>query len=360
MDSTHSGLTPASLKHLKRQRDALAEDKIRLQAEVASLSESLREQRERAVALEAELKEAEAREAAAKEEAQQAREAERRERARAEELERLSRELQESVERLRAEAEELRQALDAQRQLTRDVCQAAQARMEEHSVADTSELDAHIKLLESQLEASQFALRQSEADQEELKIGVATAMAAAEKAMTVHALMLQQMSQLKAVRLEEAMNHKVELHISVPRVTVTYNGAPPLHVSLAVGLTEEKVRNFLEAQVFPHFEPLWVSLDTLCKAPDGSTKKEYATKMLDRLSVAIKGFITRSQNSKGASLDSAPPGAAEAHSGGSGAGGAAGAGSLADADRRRLLEMLQAGDDRGLDSKLQELLRAGR
>ena len=34
LDEPQSGLTPASLKHLKRQRDALSEDKARLQSEL--------------------------------------------------------------------------------------------------------------------------------------------------------------------------------------------------------------------------------------------------------------------------------------------------------------------------------------
>ena len=39
-------------------------------------------------------------------------------------------------------------------------------------------------------------------------------------------------------------------------------------------------------QVFPHFDPLWVRLDGLDHAPDGSSKKAYSSRMLDRLTQA--------------------------------------------------------------------------
>ncbi|CAJ1407487.1 unnamed protein product, partial [Effrenium voratum] len=82
-----------------------------------------------------------------------------------------------------------------------------------------------------------------------------------------------------------AINQKVELHIAVPKVTLTYNNAPPLLISVASGL-EGRLQSFLDKEVFPHFEPLWVRLDGLDSAPDGSSKKQYASRMLDRLTQA--------------------------------------------------------------------------
>merc|ERR1712113_1171900 len=137
------------------------------------------------------------------------------------------------------------------------------------------------------------------------KRAAATALAAAEKAMAMHAFHAQHVEQLRTAKLEDVLKRKVELHISVPRITLNYNNAPPLHVSAAAALSEDKVRSFLEAHVFPHFEPLWACLDGLSRAPDGSTKKDYSTKMLDRLAVAIKAFITKAQTSDGAALGSA-------------------------------------------------------
>jgi len=291
-----SGLTPASLKHLRRQRDALVEDKARLLTDVATLTEHLQDQRERAATLEAKLQEAEVREVILRDELQWASEAEIRQRARADELDLLSRKLEDSIRELQTEGLRLRQVLETQRQLTRDVCEAAESRMEDGAAGEW----------QAKLEQAQRDLEQERAEREEMKCGVAAALLASQKVMSTHAMLLKHMHQLKAAKLEDAMNQKVELHISVPRVSVTYNDSPPLHVSLAVGLSEEKVRRFLEGQVFPHFDPLWVCLDKLSQAPDGSTKREYSVRMLDRLATAVKTFITRSQSSKGASMDDAP------------------------------------------------------
>merc|ERR1719284_1065914 len=107
---------------------------------------------------------------------------------------------------------------------------------------------------------------------------------------------------MRVTKLAEAINQKVELHISVPRVTLSYNNAPPLLVSCAAGIFEGRMRDFLEREVFPHFEPLWVRMDDLDQAPDGSSKRAYCTRMLERLTEAIKGFVMKSQ------LSDVPPG----------------------------------------------------
>lgn len=355
------GLTAASLKHLRRQRDALAEEKARLQAELAALQERFREQRERAASLELELREAELREAAAQEVLRRAEELERAQRCRAEEAERKSSVLEAEVARRELEIARWRESLEEQRQLTKDVCEAAAARLE--SAGRAQDLEARVRQVQAERDSLQHDSKQHAVERDELKRSVAMAMAAAEKAMAMHALHTQAMEQLRAAKLEEAMNHKVELHIMVPRVTLSYNNAPPLHVSTAVALSEQRVREFLEVQVFPHFEPMWLSLDRLARAPDGSTKKDYATGMLDRLAGAIKAFIMRSQLADGATLG--PETASSRAAGvngrvavGPGSVPAGGRGSLTDADRQRLLEMLRSGDDQGLDSKLQELLEA--
>merc|ERR1719450_1588551 len=99
---------------------------------------------------------------------------------------------------------------------------------------------------------------------------VVGAMAAAEKAMAMHACHVLQFEQLRSTKLSEAINQKVELHISVPRVTLSYNNAPPLLVSTAAGLGDDRICEFLTQEVFPHFEPLWCCLDRTEEAPDGS------------------------------------------------------------------------------------------
>ena len=46
-------------------------------------------------------------------------------------------------------------------------------------------------------------------------------------------------------------------------------------------------------QVFPHFDPLWVRLDGLDHAPDGSSKKAYSSRMLDRLTQVRAAKLVR-------------------------------------------------------------------
>merc|ERR1719326_2267624 len=123
-------------------------------------------------------------------------------------------------------------------------------------------------------------------------------MAAAEKVMTMHAAHLQRAEQLRVAKLAEAIQHKVELHISVPRVTLSYNNAPPLQVSAASAFGDDRIKEFLDTEVLTHFEPLWVTLDALDEAPDGTTKKAYSTRMLERLTEAVKGFVEKSQQSE--------------------------------------------------------------
>eukprot|EP00438_Fugacium_kawagutii_P034896 Skav224142 [mRNA] locus=scaffold462:234945:240897:- [translate_table: standard] len=124
-------------------------------------------------------------------------------------------------------------------------------------------------------------------------------------AMQMHQQHSTQLEVLRAAKLAEAINQKailVELHIAVPKVTLTYNNAPPLPlglcftpsqhsrlISVAAALGEDRLQNFLDKEVFPHFDPLWARLDGLDRAPDGSSKKAYASRMLDRLTQACRG-----------------------------------------------------------------------
>merc|ERR1719162_2335833 len=96
---------------------------------------------------------------------------------------------------------------------------------------------------------------------------------AAQKIMALHQATLQRVEALRMAKLAEAIQHMVELHISVPRVTLSYNNAPPLTVSVAAALGEDKISEFLKNEVLCHFEPLWTTLDSLDQAPDGTTKK---------------------------------------------------------------------------------------
>jgi len=314
----------------------------------------------------------------------QAQDAEAEQRSRADELERLNRTLEDSLALKESELARLRESLDEQRQLTKDVCEAAERRAASTSTADNSAYEARIRQLEADNQSLREQLLQKVAEHEDMQRSVAGAMAAAEKSMSLLASHMLQVEQLRSAKLSEAINQKVELHISVPRVTLSYNNAPPLLISAAAGLGDGRIKDFLANEVFPHFEPLWVRMDTLDKAPDGSSKRAYSTKMLDRLTEAVKAFVLRSQQADAppgsdmslvscgstptagsaqrnavASLGAATAAMADSVARRANAGEAEakpGSRDLADADREKLLDLLRNGDDRGLDSKLCQLL----
>ncbi|CAE6955462.1 unnamed protein product, partial [Symbiodinium natans] len=286
------GLTPASLKHLRRQRDALSEEKGRLQAELQEATKQLKELKPQVASLTAQFEEAVAARVELETEVASQRQ-------RAERAEELCAKLEALVAEKEAEIERLRKGLEDQQKLTQEVCEAADRRDQQASeqtaaqVADLQEMVRKLKLENQQLlQEQQLQAKRHE----EMARSVAVAMAAAEKAMAMHAQHTSQLETLRNAKLAEAINSKVELHIAVPKVTLTYNNAPPLLVSVAAGLGEGKLETFLNKEVFPHFEPLWVRLDGLDKAPDGSSKKAYSSRMLDRLTQAVKTFLVRSQS----------------------------------------------------------------
>lgn len=308
----------------------------------------------------AELEEAAAREAKLTEELKETQAREETERNRADESEKVNAKLEETLAEREAEIERLCKALEDQRQLTQEVCEAAERR-EKNSDADAkvSQLEALVKSLQGEKQKLLEDMKKQEEQQEEMRRNVALAMAAAEKAMAMHAQHAGQVESLRAAKLADAINQKVELHISVPRVTLSYNNAPPLLVSIAETLGEGRIRSFLDKEVFPHFEPLWVRVDTLDKAPDGSSKKTYSTRMLDRLTSAVKEFVLRSQKAEagediGRSEVSRDNDSTAKKGSGSGAQGSSA--DMSDSERAQLLRMLRSGDDSALDSKLQEMM----
>lgn len=367
-DDEPCGLTPASLKHLRRQRDALAEERSKLLSELAGIQATVREQGVRINVLEDELVQAEKRQVALLEDVRAARAAEEEQRKRASELELRAVRLEELLSQSAAEIMRLKEDLERQRLLTKEVCEAAEQQMEDKkdnpgvNSAEFREAQEKIRQLEADKEDLERRIQQQVTERDDMQRAVSGAMKAAEKAMAMHAVHSQRVETIRGAKLVEAINAKVELHISVPKVTLSYNNAPPLVVSVHSGLSEGKIRDFLDCSVFPHFEPLWVRLDGLDQAPDGSSKRAYSTKMLDRLTEAVKAFIAKAQHpdsssGKDLSLQSAQDTASGGrHSSGEGAS----IDSLSGADRERLLHLLRSGDDRGLDSKLLQLMSGGR
>lgn len=382
------GLTPASLKHLRRQNAKLTEEKDRLLSELEKAQASIAALKERTAALDEQLRESALREEKLQEDLNDANHETEAQRNRADEAERLNAKLEESLAASEAEVARLKKLLEDQLRLTREVCEAAErssgeARAAAESAEQIERLSEQVKKLTLENGTLQKEREDQALENAELVKRTGMAMAAAEKAMTMHAAHVQRVEQLRVAKLAEAIQHKVELHISVPRVTLSYNNAPPLQVSAAAALGDNRIKDFLDKEVFSHFEPLWVTLDKLDQAPDGTTKKAYSTRMLERLTEAVKGFVEKSQRSEGESGLKATvreainvPGAT-VPSGGQGAvavggtdmigtagrpraavGNACAVDSLAEVDRERLLGLLRSGDDRGLDGKLKEILQS--
>lgn len=311
------GLTQASLKHLRRRCDSLSEEKEKLLNEIQRLEALLREQRERIAGLEATAKpppievvppaptfdNSEERQAwAAKELDLKAR------------LARLEEErdlLDKTLSRRESEIERLRRELEEQLQMAKEQREVAQRthELEANASRRTAELMERVQVLEKQLAQLQCQNGELEGQVGDLANRVATSQrdasdsaARAESVTKMHEDFKQKTEQLRTGIVGTAIQSKLELHISVPHVVLTYNNAPPLRVSTAIGLSKEKVGSFLESMLFPYFEPLWVCLDGLDVAPDGTNKKRYSARMLERLTDSIKDFIEKSQTGDSAEL----------------------------------------------------------
>lgn len=274
-----------------------------------------------------------------------------------------------------AEVGRLKEALEDQRLLTKEVCEASERQARDHS--RESDLEEQLRRVRQEKETIQQDLARKAAEQENMMLQFAGAVAAAEKAM----VLARNYEMLRVAKIADAINQKVELHISVPRVTLSYNNAPPLFVSVANGLGDDKIHTFLQTEV---------------RSGDGASKKMYSTRMLDKLTDAIKAFIAKSQQADAGEGDGLKLVSSEKYAGsgagtpettqmrvsgsgsrgpassdlestigapgstapGTGASADGGAAGLEDADRRRLLDLLRSGDDRGLDDKLCELMKA--
>jgi hypothetical protein len=402
---------------VRRQNAKLVEEKERIQKDLDGAQAQIRELRERLAVIEEQLQDSEAQREQLRQQLAEALEDKEAQRIRADDAERLNVKLEETLAAKEAEVARLRQALEEQLQLTKEVCEAAErssgeARAAAESAEEISKLHEKVKRLETEKGDLEKERQRQDCEFAELQKRTVAAMAAAEKAMAMHAAHVHRVEQLRIAKLAEAIQHKVELHISVPRVTLSCNNAPPLLVSVASGLGDNRIKDFLDCEVFAHFEPLWVTLDALDKAPDGTSKKAYSSRMLERLTEAVKGFVEKSQRSESeggltpsvreslcqsgseanprsgaqggsdvrgiGSFDfrrdaspsvgceevaparrsngdaASPPGPQQG-----GGGSRCAMDSLAEVDRERLLCLLRAGDDRGLDAKLQEVLQRG-
>eukprot|EP00927_Polykrikos_kofoidii_P022518 TRINITY_DN20990_c0_g1_i1.p1 TRINITY_DN20990_c0_g1~~TRINITY_DN20990_c0_g1_i1.p1 ORF type:complete len:505 (+),score=92.66 TRINITY_DN20990_c0_g1_i1:42-1556(+) len=401
------GVTPASVKHLRRQCGKLEEAKAKLQEESVVLTAQCKEQKARVSVLQEEVSQFDEKLAAVRKEVEEAQANEERQRCLADRLDKQNQRLEELLAGKEHEIARLKQALEDQRLLTKEVCEAADQRPR-NSGAQASEHEELASRLKCENEELQQKLKAQQAQEQILRGTVCKAMAAADTAMQMHAGHVRQIEMLRASKLADAIHEKVELHIAVPKTTLCFSQSSPISISVGESLQGgSRIYDFLQREVFPHFDPLWVRLDGLDKAPDGSSRKEYAKRMLERLTDATKSVILEAQKDElppgsllspvavndddkdvagnpgagvsakasrslgdvgravkgpregavitGGSAAAADPRGGSAAGGGRGASG--GANSISAMDRERLLQMLRDGDDRGLDSKICDLLQ---
>lgn len=188
----------------------------------------------------------------------------------------LARELGLKVERLEAalkgDAAALRERKDHIEEEPDYVMQRRESESSlEHAAGAHKTLQREVELLRGQLLSQSYEAFQSRRKAEEDK------------------------QRLIGAKLVDAINQRVQLHICVPKTSVTYNNAPPFVANVADGLSPERIKQFLEREVFPHFEPLWARLDGLDLGPDDSSKKTYSRKMLGRLTDAVQAYIRKAQ-----------------------------------------------------------------
>jgi DNA repair exonuclease SbcCD ATPase subunit len=213
--SSTCGLTPASLKHLRRQNQKLTDEKETLRKDLENAQVTIRELRERLAALEEQLRESEERQEKLQQELVEAREGEAEQRKRAEDADRLNIRLEESLAAKEAEVARLRQALEEQLQLTKEVCEAAERSSgEARGLAESSDeiarLNEQVKQLQGEKNLFEKERQRLELESAAYQKQTAAAMGAAEKAMSVHAQLIQRMEQLRVAKLSDAISAKTE------------------------------------------------------------------------------------------------------------------------------------------------------
>jgi len=286
-----SGLTVASLKHLKRQRDALASERERLLAEIARLQALIRDQQ-------AEREADERQREALQREAQEARDPAEARSASQAELAAATAPLEERLRDRGAEIAQLRRALEEERQGIRMACEVAEragearARAEMAPLAERAgELEEMVQCLRQEKLALQAEHQRLTEDCDAWRQKAEEAEAAVQSASQTHNHYKREMEKLRPDLVTNAIRSKIELHICVPRVALEYPDAPPMIVDMANGLSREHVRKFLQNKVFPQFDPLWMCLDGVDRAPDGTNKKAYSARILELLTDRLKEFV---------------------------------------------------------------------
>eukprot|EP00929_Paragymnodinium_shiwhaense_P037485 TRINITY_DN19969_c0_g1_i1.p1 TRINITY_DN19969_c0_g1~~TRINITY_DN19969_c0_g1_i1.p1 ORF type:complete len:524 (+),score=128.69 TRINITY_DN19969_c0_g1_i1:77-1573(+) len=292
-----NGLTPASLKHLRRQCEGLSEERVRLLAEIARLRalldrstatpetaaksacdedtmdlEGLRDEAGRAYALAA---------------AESARSAELRARAA---------ELEDEVARLKKALED--QRVEMERKLADHASQAETAR----AAAEAAFAAAEAAWKERAEEREQLVARlrkqvlELESEQESWRRRAHDAEAALKVTSTEYADFKKRYEAMKVKLVADSV--KMQLHVCIPETTLVFDEDTSTRIGLSVALTRDRLGDFVKNDVFPHVKPLWLCLDGMDRAPDGTSEKKYSDKLLGMFASAIEDFVYNARQSK--------------------------------------------------------------
>jgi len=202
------------------------------------------------------------------------------------EISRLRQALEESLRSCESEVSQLRLALeDKQRG-----CSEAQADLAT-AVERADELEELVRALKQERAALREERQRLLQERDDWQRQAAEAEEATRSASEVHRRYKQDMERLRPDLVTNAIRSKIELHICVPRVALECPDSPPVIVDMTSGLSREHVRKFLQNKVFPHFDPLWTCLDGVDRAPDGTNKKAYTSRILEILTDRLKAFV---------------------------------------------------------------------
>lgn len=290
-----SGLTAASLKHLRRQRDALAEERGRLLEEIERLKALLKAQSdgnnlETTAQLSALIREKHAALAAAKNESEITGD--------------LKKQLDKATEAVllrEIEIAQLQTSLTDQQSSThRDFTVPEVASDEVHAakaaaLSRVTQLEGELAVSEASVIDLEMKVKSLRQDTRELQKDC--------RAQELEKAKLAEMNRCHQQRRDDdrarvsdivacALNSNIVLNICLPHAVLKFNDAPPVVIG-AEWLSKEKLHAFVNDKVSPAFDTLWARFDGSDNAPDGTSQQKYKDRSLDLLTDAVDKYVNK-------------------------------------------------------------------
>merc|ERR1711979_124545 len=86
--------------------------------------------------------------------------------------------------------------------------------------------------------------------------------------------------------IASVITSNIILNICLPHAVLRFNNASPVVVGTD-WLAKDTLHAFINKQVSPFFEPIWLRLDKTDLAPDGNSQQMYKDRTLDLLTEAV-------------------------------------------------------------------------